>query len=806
MYIHNYRLADFSMRAFVRITSVSFVLALLCVAIAAQSVPNPKSVLGFNPTDNRTIADWTQIQTYFKKLDAASNRVEVREIGKTTLGKPQIVAFISSEENIKNLDKIRETNAAIAEQHNGKKIDEQERTKLLANGKAIVAIACSIHSTEIVASQMSMQLAYKLASSNDETTKEILNNTVLLLIPSTNPDGVDIVADWYRKTFNTPFEGSVPPELYHYYAGHDNNRDWFMMSLQETRNITKLFWQQWYPEIVYDVHQQGQTGARFTIPPFFDPPNPRISAVTLRELGLIGYKMAADLERKGVKGVVTNATYDTWWHGGFRSAPYFHNSIGILSEAASSNLMTPIEVSEKDLKEKSKTRGMDSATERLTNNPDPWFGGTWAPEDISNIEMIATYSVLEMAGKYRQRYLENSYNLAESNLKPDAAEPQGFVIYAGQGGNEEKVSRLIEILTLQGMHVYEMKHEIEAALSAKAGEELGEIPGGSFYIPVAQVQKPNVLSLFEKQVYPERINANGEAEVPYDVAGWTLPLQMGVEYAPVWNVKQREADTFARVTNINEARKVLNLKPASKPFENFENPLKTAPKIGVYKGWTGAIDEGWTRLVFDSYNIPYKSLMDNDFRNGKLPYDTIVLPSMRERELINGNSPKRYPKEYTGGIGTQGVENLKKFVESGGKLVCFDESCEAVIKSFNLPIKNVLEGKTRKEFHCPGSILKLDVDRRFSIAKGFGASVPAYFIYSSAFEITDANAVKSIAKYADRDLLLSGWIYGGDLIKGKTALAEASYGKGDIVLFAFRPQHRGQTYATFPFIFNALEK
>jgi len=282
---------------------ISILLLTLCflsVTAAAQEIPSPQSVLGFNPTDDKTIADWKQITDYFAKLDAASDRVKVKEIGKTTLGKPQIVAFISSPSTISKLDNYKTVNQQIVNVSSSSPLIS---TKRFNEGKTIVAISCSIHSTEIVASQMSMLLAYEMATATDPKTMEILDNTILLLIPSANPDGINLVADWYRKTLGTKFEGSSPPELYNHYAGHDNNRDWFMMNLPETRNITKLFWQEWFPQIVFDVHQQGQSGARFTIPPFFDPPNPRISPIILRELGLLGYKMAADLAVIGQAGV-----------------------------------------------------------------------------------------------------------------------------------------------------------------------------------------------------------------------------------------------------------------------------------------------------------------------------------------------------------------------------------------------------------------------------------------------------------------------------------------------------------------------
>ena len=785
----------------------SLLLAVFCLpfTIYPQDIPSPESFLGFNPTDDKTIADWRQITDYFAKLDEASDRVKVEEIGKTILGRSQIVAYISSAENIRNLDKYKK----LSRMARGLESDMSGSLNLL-EGKTIVAISCSIHSTEIVASQMSMNLAYMLASKETDKSNpsSILDNTILLLIPSANPDGIDLVADWYRKTLGTKYEGYPPPELYnHYDAGHDNNRDWFMMNLPETRNITKLFWQEWFPQIIFDVHQQGQTGARFTIPPFFDPPNPRISPIILRELGLLGYKIAADLQYAGQKGVVTNATYDTWWHGGFRSAPYYHNSIGILSEAASARLMSPAIISRSRLENQRPSRGMKSPLERLTNNPDPWEGGVWKPSDIALMEVVASKAILDMAARYRIRYLQMTRLLSEQNRKPKKGEPKAFIVYAGQS-NEEVVSRFLEILMWQGMEVREMTRELEVALKKDEPNTFGEIPAGSFIVMVNQEQKPNVLSLFEKQVYPERINANGEAEAPYDVSGWTLPIQMNIQYATAWNIRDlpKYEKYLKRITDINHVRKILNLKPNTKPFDKLPNPLKSAPKIGLYKGWANSMDEGWTRLVLDNHQIKYTSLMDEDFRADKLNYDAIILPSIGEKMLVEGRDKRRYPKEYTGGLTKKGVKNLKRYVKNGGKVICFDDSCKMVIKQFKLPMKDVLKGKSRKEFHCPGSILNLEVDQQFSISKGFDKETPAYFIYSSAYEISDKDKVKSIAKYAKKDILLSGWIFGEEHIKGKTAIAETSYGKGKLVLFGFRPQHRAQTYGTFPFIFNALEK
>src|SRR5438105_2404383 len=293
-------IGQISRRGSASLIITAIITGLLALSITAQAqrkrvepltstIPSPRSVFGFNPGDDRTIADWKQITDYFARLDRASDRVQVQTFGQSTLGRPMIAAFISAPENIRNLDKYKAIQVRLADPR--KVASDAERDQLVREGKTVVVISCSIHSTEIVASQMSMQLAYNLATANDADTLSILRNTILILIPSPNPDGVDIVPNCYRKTLGTPDEGREPPELYHHYAGHDDNRDWFMLDLKETKAVTRLFWKEWFPEIVYDIHQRGSNGSRFFVPPFYDPPNPHIAPLLLRQVGLIGQKM-----------------------------------------------------------------------------------------------------------------------------------------------------------------------------------------------------------------------------------------------------------------------------------------------------------------------------------------------------------------------------------------------------------------------------------------------------------------------------------------------------------------------------------
>jgi Zinc carboxypeptidase len=819
-------------------TIVAAVALLLCVAapsfaqsqdyrrppLQAISIPSPKSILGFTPGDDHTVANWSQITNYFERLDRASDRVVVQTLGQSTLKRPLIVAIISARENILALAKYKDIQRQLADPR--LVTQTAQRDRLIADGKVVVTISCSIHSTEIVASQMSMQLAYELATAQDAATREILQNTILLLIPSPNPDGIDIVANWYRKTLGTAYEGKEPPELYHHYGGHDDNRDWFMLNLKETQLITRLLWHEWFPQIVYDVHQQGSNGSRFFIPPFYDPPNPNISPVLLRQVGLVGHKVAADLTAAGYKGILTNALYDTWWHGGFRTAPYFHNSIGILSEAASARLMTPASVTTEQLA-RSSTRGMRNATESVTNFPEPWPGGSWRPREIMNMEMIASRAILSMAAKFRENYLQNFFELGRKNSEQPAKsnQPIAYLIPAGQA-RDEAVAKLIASLLGQGVDVYRLDRELHVTYGPQmlqrtnaASEKLGayrtiiqnnaamqEVPLGSYIVFLNQPQRTNVTALFEPQIYPNRLTPQGEAERPYDVAGWTLPLQMGVDAPAVTAIRETETERrLTRLTDPNQVRSDLALPVANDDKSPIRNPVKQAVRVGIYKGSTSNMDEGWTRYIFDTFNVPYSSARDADIRQGDLhaKFDVLLFPSQRSTEIINGNAAGSLPVEYTGGISERGVNNLKEFVANGGTLVCFDAACDLAIKQFNLPVRNVLEGVRSSEFYCPGSIVSLDVDNKNPFANNLPTKLPAYFINSSAFTTT-GDGVRIVARYAKENVLLSGWLLGEDKLRGQIALAEVPSGKGRIVLFAFRPQHRGQAWATLPLIWNVL--
>ncbi len=261
--------------------------------------PSPESFLGFRVGEDRKLADWTQAVAYFHALAAASPRVRVEDVGKTSEGRPFLVVTITSEANMARLEEIRLQNLRLADPRG---LGDAEAESLVANGKTIVALNHGIHSDEVAASQTALETAYTLATAEDAATRQILDETVILMLPSHNPDGMQRVTEWYRKTLGTPFEGEDPPFLYQKYTGHDNNRDWYMFTQAETRLTVEHLYDRWHPQIVHDLHQMGYRGARIFLPPYLDPWEPNVDPALRTAVAALGSYMAAVLTGEGKAG------------------------------------------------------------------------------------------------------------------------------------------------------------------------------------------------------------------------------------------------------------------------------------------------------------------------------------------------------------------------------------------------------------------------------------------------------------------------------------------------------------------------
>jgi hypothetical protein len=828
------------------LAAAAAVAALVPGAPAAPSVPAPESVLGFVPGEDRKLAPWRQVLAYLTALDAASERVSVEEVGKTTEGRPFVIATVTSEANRARLEEIRLGNARLADPRG---LDDREAERLVANGKTIVAMAYSIHSTEVGGTLASLRLLHRLAASDEPRVRAMLAETVLLVIPSHNPDGTDLVSEWYAKQLGTRYEGTAPPQLYHPYAGHDNNRDWYMFALQETRLTVRHIYQRWHPQIVHDVHQMGARGARLFVPPYTDPWEPNVDPALTGASSALGWHVASRLTSAGRTGIVTGALYDAWSPA--RAYPHTHGGVRILSETASARIATPLQLKPEELEGRGSEYDPRTAS---ANFPAPWPGGAWRLADIVDTQLQASLAILEHAAQNREHWLRTS--LAVNRRAAARREPYAFVV-PQQQRDPSALRRLVEVLRTGEV-------EIERARAPFAANGTSH-PAGTLVVRMQQPASGFAKALLERQRYPDlREYAGGPPKPPYDVTAHTLPLLLGVDALAVASPFDAALEPLGerplepgriegrgpRLALAHSSGELValgrllaagvearwTLEPFAEGGRSFPagtllikgsargrvEPLAAelgfvaravrseprslrlrTPRVGLYRSWVSSMDEGWTRYVFEKeMAVPYQTLLDTDVRAGGLGerFDAIVLPDQSVTGLRDGHVKGVMPDEYTGGLGAEGGRALKAFVEGGGTLVALDSATAYAIEALGLKVKDALAGVTAKDFYCPGSILGASVDTRRPLAHGLPETLPVWFEGSPAFE-AEAGV---LARYESSDPLLSGWLLGGERLRGKASLVEAALGKGRVVLFGFRPQYRAQSRVSYGALLNAL--
>jgi hypothetical protein len=775
-------------------------------------VPTPESVLGYRVGADRKLADWGEITGYFAKLAAATPAVSIETLGKSTMGKPLIAAIVSTPENVRRREEIFAAQRQLADPRILKAADE---AALYAHQPAVLVIQCNIHADEIASSQMVMELAYRLAT--NDTLQAELKNAVVILIPSVNPDGEQMIVDWYRSQLGTKWEGGEMPWIYNKYTGHDDNRDWFMMTQVETKLVTHALYREWLPEIFYDVHQMGAEGARLFVPPFLDPVDPNIDPLIVRGIGLIGAEMSSALESKGKAGVVDHAVYDMWWHGGARSTPARHNMIGLLTEAASVKVATPIVQVDSELT--GHERGLPKY-ERTVDFPNPWKAGRWTLRDIVDYELIASEALVHLASAERERYVRDFVTLGRREIAMGESDSVKAWKIPGKQRDPSAAMALVGALMLGGVDI--------------------AYTDSGFVVPMAQPFRAHAKDLLEIQHYPRRLLwPGGPPEQPYDVTGWTLPLQMGVRVDPLATlpaakpfpdlieardlqgmtiIHAQHTDEYAEIAWSLTHKKKVTVNSGANRYT-----LSKLPRIAVYRPWTGNMDEGWCRWVLEQFHLPYVSLTDSVAKAGKLRdhFDVLLVPDMSLREMRDGNSPAESPPRYAGGLGTAGIDAIREFVTNGGTLVLLDHASELATESLGVPVKRIVvprrltdetrsrapeAGESTEPLYAPGSILRVLVDTTNAVAFGMPDTAAVYFTNSVTFDVVAASQVRVIARYPERgeDILLSGYLQGASQIAGKAAAVSAPVGRGHVVMFGFRPQHRGQSYGTFRMLFNAL--
>jgi len=758
-------------------------------------IPAPADVLGFVPGDDRKLASWNQVLEYFVALAKASDRVNFETLGNSTMGKPFVMATISAPENLARLSEYKKIQELLADPRKlgPQRVRDRKAAELIKRGKTIVLITCGIHSTEVGSYLSSMLIAYQLASSNRPEIREILKNTIILLVPSLNPDGVDIVKNWYDKTLGTPYEGTDPPELYHKYTGHDNNRDWYAFTQVETQITVDKIHNVWHPQIVHDIHQQGEFGSRLFLPPYMAPVEPNVPKQIVAGYTQLGNFMAREMRAQGFKGITTNSTYDAWSPS--RAYSHYHGGVRILSETASCKIATPITVKFDQLRKGD--HGYDPRKESATFGP-LWSGGEWHLRDVTNYMTTAASLLLRHASENREEWLSRFYEIGKEAVRPrKAGELFGFVILPS-GLYSQNSTKLVNLLL-------EADVEVDWSRARKAFTPNGTTyPANAWIVRMDQPYAAFAKSLLEPQRYPNLRDPNGHPIPPYDVTAHTLPLLMNVEVKPVvapFNYPTAKGETVS--TSL----------PAIAP-----PPLQG---VAIYRSHVPAMDEGWTRWIANDeikahgFEATFP-LNDIEAHRGNLiaRYQAIIIPDQSASTILNGYKAGAMPPDYTGGLGQAGVKALREFVEQGGTLVCLNRASTFAIEQFKLPVRDVVADLSEKEFFVPGSILRIELDTTSPIAQGMPKETIAWVEDSPVFEIVrtgsgsdrvDPPNVRIIARYpTNKNPVLSGWLLGESRIRGKAALVEVTMGKGRIILFGFRPQYRGQSLATYPLFFNAI--
>ncbi|MGQ9801649.1 MAG: M14 family metallopeptidase [Candidatus Saccharicenans sp.] len=773
-------------------------LLLLPANASAQVVPAPEDILGFKVGADYHLINYDQAIDYLKKVASVSDRIRLREMGKTTMGLLMYYAIISSADNLANLEKYQEI---IKKLSLARVLSPEEARRLSAQGKAVVYIDGGLHASECAPAQHLVQLAYDLVSARDEKTLRILDEVICLLVFA-NPDGMNLLADWYHKNVGTPFEVSPLPYLYHYYAGHDNNRDSYLANLKETQHLSKLVNQEWYPVILYNHHQTAPFPARIWIPPNSEPTNPNVHPLIVRWQNLIGSAMGAAFDFEGKEGAISRIVFDTWYPGYVTQVMDSHNIISILTETALYRYATPRFYTVRDFPAEYQDLTMSAFY------PSPWKGGWWRLRDAVDYCLTASKAVLEVAAKYRQELLYNKYKMASEVMARFQKEPPYAWIIPRDQTDPGDLAILLNRMILLGIEVYEAQEDFSCdGLS---------YPGGTLVIPMSQPFALFAKNMLEEQRYPDlrkypdlwqglvqSRKIEGSPLEAYDMMGWTLSYQFNLKIqaasspvkaklkllqavtppaGKVWGsgsaaflldhrqnasfvamnriLKQKGKIAWTRKSFTHEGQNYpegtiiassisrdfmeklardLSLKiQACGSRPNVETLEVKLPRLGIYQSWVAVEDEGWTRFILDEHEFSYRSLHDADIKAGNLAsqYDTIIIPDHYSPELLlNGYHKGDMPPDYVGGLTERGVNNLKQFVKEGGTLVFLNSSCNLATSQLKPAVRNVLEKAKRDEFNCSGSILLAEFDRTHPVAYGMDSQQPVVFAESCAFDV-----------------------------------------------------------------------
>lgn len=842
-------------------TLVLFLFVCFCGSglAAAADIPTPEQFFGHQMGAEGKIIDYLRSLEYYRLMADSSDRLLYREVGKTTDGNPFVILTISSPANLARLDEIRATRNRLADP---RAIDDAEAGRIAAAMPAVVFHTSSIHSSEISTSQVPPEVIHRLVTGSDDEVRYLLDNLIILYSPSANPDGQVKYNRWYAEHVGKPWEGNLP-EQYHTYVGHDNNRDWIMLELAESRHTVENVFLAWHPVYSHEMHEMGATSARIFVPPYEDPPDANAAPEIIATTNSLGMAISHRLTTEGKGGVVVNALFDLYSPS--RAFQAYHGTARILTETASGNFArTRVITADQMARPEYGSEGGFNPLRQSWNFPLPWKPGPWTFRDRVEYQVSANFALMKQAATHRTQF-----NLATYHALKRAAGgenwPWAWVFPAGQR-DPGAATRLLRLLQYGGLEIH------QAGMEFTAGGVT--YPAGSHVIILRQPYAAWAKTLLETQVYPDlRVSADDAPVMPYDVTGHTLPLLMGVQAVAVaeeftadlrrvtetiaptatipapgcagYAMVPSETDVYAVADDLLDAgvavrrlqksftdgvvtlpagsfiipasaREALQRVSAGRAFR--AHALGAAPpagslasmrdpRIGIYEPWGGLMDAGWTRLLLERYNFEFTTLRNADLRAGNLEksWDLIIVPNgVSSRNLVSGGRPM--PEPYDGGIGSEGVAALRRFVEAGGTVVSWGGSAATLTTVFNLPLRNVVEGIDSRHYFAPGSIVLIETDPADPLNYGMPEKAPAQVRFGPVFapSATTDCGPQFAARYPTYDPRLSGFLLGPEYLQGQGALAAQQVGEGRFILFSYLPQFRLMSHGTYRQVFNAI--
>jgi hypothetical protein len=891
-------------------------------AIAVNAaITTPKQAWGHEAGEDYFLANYTQLVAYWKTLAGQSNRLKMIPIGQTEEGRTQYMMAVSSPENLAKLDHYRQIAGKLAL---AKGVDEAQARTLAQEGKAIVWIDGGLHASEIVPPQHLAQITYELASHDDAETKRFLDGAIIL-IGQANPDGMEFVSDWYMRIPEpTQREANWDslPRLYNKYVGHDDNRDFYMMSQKETENLSRVFFREWFPQIIYNQHQPNSPGTTVVMPPFRDPFNYNYDPLIMSQLSEVGATMHSRLiaEGKGGSAMRGEAPYSTWTNGLERTVTYFHNSIGLLTEIIGHP--TPMKL------------GMVPDRQLPHNDlPLPERPQVWHLKKSIDYSLSLDRAVIDYAVSNRERLLFNAWRMGQDSIARGQTDswtitPKRIEALKAAAGSHEKVDafsygaqgvdpKLYDTVLHDPAHRDArgyiipadqadlptavnflnalIKSGVEVQRATKAFDIGGKTyPAGSFVVRADQAYRPHVLDMFEPQDHPHDLEyPGGPPKPPYDATGYTPAMQMAVGFdrvtegfdgpfetvpdviatppgavvghagagwlvshapnnaftltnrlvkagAPVFWLKSpttAQGQTFATGTLwipasakadavVRKATTDLGLTAYGVDAKPGGETIRLKPvRVGVVDLYGGLMPTGWTRWLFEKYEMPYTIVRPQRLDAGKLAkdFDVILLPDgaysapiagVRSAFRIKQPEAATIPSDYRAWLGSitpdKTVPQLDRFVRDGGSVIAVGSS-SAMGSLLGLPVRNVLiddkDGKptmaATRDFYIPGSILRAKVDPSQPLAYGMNDAVDVYYDNNPSFALQDTADVKRVAWFSG-DLLRSGWALGEKRLDGTASVIDAKVGKGRVMLMGPVVTQRAQTAGTFKLLFNGL--